>query len=31
VTEDIPQNSWAPMTITSISLAPLSPIALART
>jgi hypothetical protein len=30
VTEDIPPNSWAPMAITS-SLAPVSPIALART
>jgi hypothetical protein len=31
VTEDIPPNSWAPMAITSTSLAPVSPIALART
>jgi hypothetical protein len=31
VTEDIPQNSWAPMAITSSSLAPVSPIAVAHT
>ena len=31
VTEDILQNSWAPIAITSSSLAPVSPIAVART
>jgi hypothetical protein len=31
VIEDIPQNSWAPMAITSSSLAPASTIAAART
>ena len=31
VIEDIPQNSWAPMAITSSSLSPVSAIAVART
>ena len=31
MTEDIPQNSWAPMMTSSSSLAPVPPIAVAKT